>query len=231
MQRLRYTDAMAGAGVKKQELEKYRRLDDAERFIARVLAQVEAHYPEERALYRLSEGYYKHFKEEYIPIFRYLKHVYGLKSDVMFKHVGIENQPYDGVVKIGGQHRRIEIAYLSLGKHAKEQQQKKIVEENAALSIRDTEELYQQIEKLILDTARKKAKKPYEGTLLVLYYASGEDLYPGDVGFSEERFGRLVDTLRAISYRAEKVHLFLPEYAYTDGKAELLEPARIYVIK
>ena len=221
---------MASAIVKRRDLEKYRNLIDAERFIARVFAQIEKNDKEERTPYRLSKGYYKYFNEEYIPIFKYLKHVYGLSNSIMFKHVGIDNQPYDGVVKIGDLYHRIEIAYLYLGKYAKDQQ-KSIIEKHGAYSIYDADELYLQIKKLILDTAKKKAKKPYGDTLLVLYYASGEDLYPGDVGLSEERFSQVIDELKEISYHAKKVNFFLPSFEYTNSEGAQFKPARIFIIK
>ena len=178
---MEYTCIMASEMITRKNLEKYRSLREADAFIKSITAGIKSSYAQQRTQYRLSKGNYKYFKEEYIPIFEYLKHVYGLSGSIMFKHVGMDNQSYDGVVKIDDQNKRIEIAYLYLGKYAKEMQ-KNIIEGGSAQSVRDAEELYEQIKKLILDTARKKAKKPYGDTLLVLYYASGEELYPGDIG-------------------------------------------------
>ena len=216
--------------ITKKDLEKYRNLRDADAFIKSVFVKIKNNYAQQRLSYRLSKGYYKYYKEEYIPIFRYLKHVYGLSGSIMFKHVGTDNQSYDGVVKIDDLYKRIEIAYLYLGKYAKEKQ-KRIIEHGYTQSIRDSEELYLQIRKLILDTAKKKAKKPYGDTLLVLYYAFGEELYPGEPGLEREKFDELIEELRHISYHAKRVHLFIPELVYRSVSGQQTKPAKIYRIK
>lgn len=207
--------------IKREELEKYRSLREAGGFIDRVFSRVEKHDG--------PKGYYKYFSEEYIPIYRYLKHVYGLSSNIMFKHVGIENQPYDGVVKIGDLYKRIEIAYLYLSKYANDQQNK--IEKEVTHSIRDADELFMQIEKVIMDTARKKAIKPYGDTLLVLYYASGEDLYPGDMGMDEIKFDELIKKLRDIRFHAKRVDFFIPEMLYENSSEQHMKPKRLYRIK
>jgi len=153
-----------------------------------------------------------------------------LDSSIKFKHVGIENTPYDGVVKIEDQYNRLEITYLYLGKYASDQQ-KKIIEDGAAWSYRDAEEIYIQIEKVILDTARKKAAKTNKNTLLVLYYASGEDLYPGDEGMDEETFEALIEKLQGIRYRAKRVHFFVPQIEYVNASGQQTKPERLYRIK
>jgi len=209
---LRYTLHMGGEIVQRSELEKYRNLREAGWFIERVFSRIEKCFEQERESYRLSKGNYKYFSEEYIPIFRYLKFAYGLESNISFKHVGADNQPYDGVVKIGDVYKRIEIAYLYLGR-------------------RNTDELYLQIEKLVLDTARKKAKKPYGDTLLVLYYACNEDLRPGEDGMGEERFDALIDKLQGIKYHAKRVDFLIPSFEYKNADGKQIEPERLYRIK
>ncbi len=221
---------MAGEIITKKDLEKYRNLRDAEAFINSVFARIKNDYAQQRIPYRLSKGYYKYYKEEYIPIFRYLKHVYGLSSSIMFKHVGTDNQSYDGVVKINDLYKRIEIAYLYLGKYAKERQ-KKILEKGHVHSIRNDEELYPQIKKMILDTAKKKAKKPYGDTLLVLYYASGKELYSGDIGMENDKFDELIEELKRIRYHAKRVHFFIPKLVFKSASGQQTKPAKIYRIK
>ncbi|MBT3320428.1 MAG: hypothetical protein HN389_11765 [Clostridia bacterium] len=221
---------MKRVGIKKRELEKYRNLYNANRFIEGVFSQIKENYTKERIPYRLSKGNYKYFSEEYIPIYRYLKYVYGFQSHILFKHVGIGNQPYDGVVKIGELYKRIEVSYLYLGKYANDQQ-KKLIEDGAAYSYRDAGELFSQIKKVILDTARKKAKKPYGDTLLVLYYASGEDLYPGETGMEQEKFAEIIEELQRIKYHAKRVDFFIPQIKYENEDGKQVKTSKLYRIK
>ena len=54
--------------IKFDELEKWRSLHDAEIFIKDVFLRIKNTYEVERTPYRLSQGNYKNFSEEYIPI-------------------------------------------------------------------------------------------------------------------------------------------------------------------
>ncbi len=162
---------MYEAVINKSELEIRRSLYETKKFIDKVLAGVKESCIE-LDQYILSEGIYKKFIEEYIPIFKYLEHKYGLDSRILFGYVGIGNQGYDAEIKVDNQvnniSKKIEIAYLLLGKESKERS-REIVKEGSSFRIYQPEEKLYEIKDLVIKVAKNKALKLYSDTLLLLY--------------------------------------------------------------
>jgi hypothetical protein len=157
-----------------------------------------------------------------------LEYKFGINEDIFFRHIDVGNQSYDGEIKYKDQILKIEIAYPTLGVRSNEVQ-KQLLEKGGASEYYDPEELFIKIRRIIIDTAIKKAAKPYKETLLLLYYPFSENLFPGDVGLTEEMFEQFVNELKIISYKAEKVDFFVPAFKYKDYLEEQkCKPARLY---
>jgi len=216
--------------IKDFELERWRSLPEAKDFIEEVILRIDKNYENERKPYRLSQGNYKNFTEEYRPIFRYLEYKYGLNKDIKYRHVGVGNQGFDAEIEFNNKIKEIEIAYPLLGMRSK-QFELQMVDKRSAHEIYDPEELFMQINNVILETAKKKAIKQYGDTLLLIYYPFSEDLLPGDVGLPEMKFGQMVDSLKEISFGAKQVDFFVPAYNYSDIYGDQCKPARLYQIR
>jgi len=86
---------------------------------------------------------YKKFREEYIPIFKYLI--------IVFKYVGIGNQEYDAIVEVNGKPIKVEITYLILGQDANERN-KEVNITGYSLRIAKPQEIISKIREQILKT-------------------------------------------------------------------------------
>ena len=107
----------------------------------------------------------------------------------------------------------------------------KIIENGVAFDYYDPIDLFNEIYKIIIATAEKKAKKKYDETLLLIYYAFNQDLFPGDEGLPEETFLELINKLKSIPYKADYVDFFIPEFQYENIYGVKSKPARLYNIK
>ncbi len=216
--------------IKDSELEQWHNISESKMFIEQILNRIKENYDVEHKAYRLSQGNYKNFSEEYIPTFRYLEFKYGVNSDLEYRHVGLGNQGFDAEIRIGGAIQTIEIAYPDLGIRTKEYQQQ-MIDKRSAHKIFDPNVLFEKIKRIIIETANKKARKQYGETLLLIYYPFSEDLYPGDIGLSETQFELMIDELKKIIFGANQVDFFVPGYEYENIFGKNLKPAKLYHIK
>lgn len=214
--------------IDKSELELMRNLQEAKKYIDNILFLVKS-INDEINRYRLSEGYYKKFKEEYIPIFNYLVFKYGYDVNLEFTYVGIGNQEYDAEVLENGNPLKIEITYLTLGRESNERS-KELIIEGYSIRIGDPRIKLSDYNKLINETAIKKALKHYGDTLLILYFPC-EDIYVGDYILPKEFFEKIIRELKGKEYNTRKVDLFIPEKSVINNLGERKIPPQIYRIK
>lgn len=215
--------------IKNSELEKWRSILEMHEFIERVFEKVGHVYYTQGIKFQTSYGNYKQFIEEYMPVYRYLRNIYGFSKGVFYRHLGVGNQSYDGEIKINDIISRIEIGYPILGREAY-LRSLELVDKGSVVHLYDSE-YFQEIRQVILQTANKKAKIEYGETTLLIYYSFVEKLYPGDTGLPEEEFGDLVNELKSISYKAKRVDFFVPSFEYINYLGQQSKPARLYRIK
>ncbi len=214
--------------IEKSELELTRSLHEAKKYIDNMLLMVKS-ISDEINRYRLSEGFYKKFKEEYIPIFNYLVLKYGYDVNLKFTYVGVGNQGYDAEVLINGNPLRIEITYLTLGKESKKRS-KELINEGYSIRIGDPRIQLSDYYDLINETATKKSLKHYGDTLLILYLPC-ENVYVGDYILPKESFEKMVSDLKGKQYNTKRVDLFIPEKSVINNLGERKIPPEIHRIK
>ena len=214
--------------IKNSELEEWRSILEMGVFIECVFKRVK-HVFTQRKKFQTSYGNYKQFIEEYMPVYKYLKHIYKSDEDVLYRHVGVGNQPYDGEIKKKKIVSRIEIGYPILGKEAY-LRSLELIDKGSVVHLYD-KEYFQKIREVILETAKKKAIKVYDETWLLIYYPFVEQLYPGDTGLPEEEFSNLIEELRSITYKTRKVDFFVPSFQYNNYLGSQIKPERLYRIK
>ncbi len=214
--------------IDKSELELCRTLHETDAYINKTLELIKSSCNEINR-YRLSQGYYKKFKEEYVPIYNYLVRRYGSDNNVLLKYVGIGNQGYDAEIIVNGKPEEIEIAYLILGEESKERS-KEIIDKGCSFRYGKPEEKLNEYKELISITATKKSRKFYCDTTLVLYFPC-DDMYPGDYLLPEKEFENIISGLKQMPYNTNRVDFFIPEKQVIDYRGERVLPSEIYKIK
>ncbi len=225
-----YINIMYVTVINDSEFEKWRTLRETKSFIDEVLKRIWENSNFELKAYTLCQGNYKNFKEEYIPMYNYLENKYGLDNGILFRHVGVGNQPYDGEAKVINNTQKIEIKYITMGREEK-YFHKEWLGGEGAFRCGDIEGLLLSIKELITQIALKKAEIVYGDTLLLLYFASCDYVCPSSVGFSVEDFDIIANDLKKISYKAQRVDFFIPAEKYQNCFWEKNDPAMVYRIK